>query len=216
MERAAFFNAVRNAPFTGVLSNTQVQGMDVILDEWDARKLSDNRWLAYILATTYHETAHTMQPIEEIGKGKGRAYGNTPFYGRGFVQLTWERNYRTMGERLKVDLVGSPEKALDMRIATQIMFEGMIHGLFTGVGLKKYFHEDSDWYNARKIINGLDRADLIARYARAFFFAIDIAVKGEQQQGRSLEDQISDVMQEPVESEIREIYRELGYGSLLF
>lgn len=214
MDRAAFYNAVRNAPFNGVLAQSQVNGMEVILNEWDKRNLSDKRWLAYMLATTYHETAYTMQPIEEIGRGRGRPYGNTPFWGRGFVQLTLERNYRMMGDRLNVNLVDHPDKAMDMHIATQIMFEGMIHGLFTGVGLGKYFHEDSDWYNARKIINGLDRADLVAGYGRAFFFAIDMAVRGEQQTGRTPQDKISDVMKEPIESEIREIYREFGYGGM--
>lgn len=214
MDRATFFNVVRNAPFSGILAKTQVEGMDAILDEWDRRNLSDKRWLAYMLATTYHETAHTMQPIEEIGRGRGRPYGNTQFWGRGFVQLTWEDNYRKMGKRLNVDLVADPDKAMDLDIATQVMFEGMINGVFTGVKLSKYFHEDSDWYNARKIINGLDRADLIAGYGRAFFFAIDMAVRGEQQAGRSVQDQISDVMQEPVESETREIYREFGYGGM--
>jgi hypothetical protein len=168
------------------------------------------------LATTYHETAHTMQPIEEIGRGRGRPYGNTPYYGRGFVQLTWEDNYRKMGNLLNVDLLNNPEKAMDMKIATQIMFEGMIQGSFTNGKhyLAKYFNELSDWYNARRIINGSDRAALIADYGRAFFFAVDMAVKGENQAGRSLQDQIGDVMQEPVESETREIYREFGYGGI--
>ncbi|WGZ95164.1 MAG: hypothetical protein QJT81_04000 [Candidatus Thiothrix putei] len=213
MDKAIFYNAVRNAPFDGVLAKSQVEGMEAILDEWDKRNLTDVRWLAYILATTYHETARTMQPIEEYGKGAGKVYGNTPYYGRGFVQLTWDYNYRKMGDRLRVDLLKYPDKALDMDIATQILFEGMIHGMFTGVGLGKYFHEDSDWYNARKIVNGLDRAELIARYGRAFFFAVDIALKGEQT-GKSMQDQLSDLIKEPVEGEIREIYREFGYGSL--
>lgn len=220
MDRAAFYNAVRNAPFNGVLAKTQVEGMEAILDEWDKRNLSDSRWLAYMLATTYHETAHTMQPIEEIGKGKGRPYGvpdpetGKIYHGRGSTQITWKRNYQRLGDLLNVDLVHKPELALDMGIATQITYEGMIRGLFTNKKLSDYFREDSDWYNARKIINGLDRADLVAGYGRAFFFAIDMAVRGEQQIGRSPQDNISDVMKEPIESEIREIYREFGYGGM--
>ncbi len=64
----------------------QVQGMDAIFDACPAALPTDP--LAYVLATTIHETARTMQPIEEYGRGKGRAYGPTGFWGRGFVQLT--------------------------------------------------------------------------------------------------------------------------------
>lgn len=216
MDRAVFFNTVRSYPFPGKLNAGQVQGMEAILDEWEHRQLVDMRWLAYMLATAFHETAYSMQPIEEIGKGAGRAYGDTPYYGRGFVQLTWEKNYQTMGKLLNVDLQAHPEQALDMHVATQVMFEGMMRGLFTGVGLKKYFNDESDWYNARRIINGVDRADQVARYGRAFFFALDVAVKQEQAQqtGRSLEEQMGQVSQEPADSETREVYREFGHGSL--
>ncbi|TOE35570.1 hypothetical protein CGJ43_25525, partial [Vibrio parahaemolyticus] len=57
------------------------------------------QYLAYVLATTYHETGHTMKPIEEWGKGQGRPYGEPDpetgqtYYGRGYVQLTWLANY---------------------------------------------------------------------------------------------------------------------------
>lgn len=214
MDRATFFNTVSNYPFPGKLSPSQIDGMEGILNEWDKRGLEDGRWLAYILATTFHETAYTMQPIEERGKGKGRPYGNTPYYGRGFVQITHQDNYQRIGKLLHVDLVNHPEKALDFSIATQILFDGMIKGLFTGVGLRKYFNEESDWYNARRIVNGVDKAEPIARYARAFFFAVDMAVKGEQQPGRSLEEQVSQVRQEPEGSELREIYQEFGRGGL--
>ena len=47
----------------------------------------------YVLATAFHETAETMQPIAEYGHGKGHPYGavdqtgKAP-YGRRFVRLT--------------------------------------------------------------------------------------------------------------------------------
>jgi putative chitinase len=98
IDRTMFFAGVRHGPFPGSLTDPQVSGMGAILNEWDRRRLSDNHWLAYMLATAFHETAHTMQPIEEIGHGKGRKYG-TPvnghvYYGRGYVQLTWDYNYK--------------------------------------------------------------------------------------------------------------------------
>ncbi|MBU0653730.1 MAG: hypothetical protein KJ914_01205 [Gammaproteobacteria bacterium] len=204
MDKGIFFNIVRNYPFPDKLTAGQVKGMDHILDEWLRRGLTDLRWLAYMLATTFHETAYSMEPIREFGQGQGKEYGTT-HYGRGFVQLTWKNNYQKMGDLLGIDLVNNPDKALEWGIATKVMFEGMINGLFTGVGLPKYFAgEESDWRNARKIINGLDRADNIAHYARAFYVALYKA-QNANQDPRALEQQ---VMEEPSDSEIREIFRE--------
>jgi putative chitinase len=183
IDRTMFFAGVRHGPFPGSLTDPQVSGMGAILNEWDRRRLSDNHWLAYMLATAFHETAHTMQPIEEIGHGKGRKYG-TPvnghvYYGRGYVQLTWDYNYKKMGDLLGVDLVSHPELALDPKIAAGIMFEGMERGTFTGKKLADFFNDHTtDWVRARKIINGLDRADIIANYAREFHAALDASATG--------------------------------------
>lgn len=177
IDRKKYFDKVR--PLFGKISQSQVQGMDSILNEWEARGLPDLRWLAYMLATTYHETAGTMQPIREFGRGKGRPYGKVDketghvYYGRGFVQLTWKDNYKTMGDLLGVDLVNNPDLAMDLKNATEILFQGMIKGLFTGKRLEQYFDCDtSDPVNARRIINGTDKAQLIAGYHSRFLNAL--------------------------------------------
>ncbi len=181
-----FYDSVRVSVFRGKLKQAQVDSMDEIFSEWDKRAVCDLRWLAYMFATVYHETAGTMQAIEEYGKGRGYKYGqkikmngkpyttpNRIYYGRGFVQLTWYENYEAMGKRLKVDLLNEPELALDTRVATQILFEGMLFGLFTGKKLADYFLDNrADAYNARRIINGTDKAELIAGYYRKFHAAL--------------------------------------------
>lgn len=184
INRIAFYNRTKTQGLYLKLSQSNVDGMNAILDAWEANcALIDLRWLAYMLATAYHETANTMQPIEEFGKGKNRKYGSkikksgqsytTPdkiFYGRGLVQLTWYENYQTFAKLLKIDLLNKPELALTMLVSVQIMFTGMTQGLFTGVNLSRYFNDQKeDWVNARKIINGLDRADLIALYGKRFY-----------------------------------------------
>src|SRR4029077_13530241 len=80
-DRTAYFDQVRASLFAGVLSQQQVDGQNDIIDVWETLperfpylKL-DLRWLAYMLATTYHETSQEMWPIEEYGKGAGAAYG---------------------------------------------------------------------------------------------------------------------------------------------
>jgi putative chitinase len=191
LNRKYFFDTIRTTLFKTGMKQKQVEGMDAILNRWEATGLTDPRWLAYMLATTYHETAKTMHPIEEYGKGKNYKYGkkikrsgipytlpDKIYYGRGYVQLTWYENYETMGRLLGVDLLGSPELALHPGIAADIMFEGMTKrnsnfGDFTGKSLEHYFNDKKeDWVNARRIINGTDKADLIAAYGKKFMAAL--------------------------------------------
>lgn len=202
MNRQAFFNAARERPFGGSLSQGQVDGTNAILDEWERRGLSDARWLAYMLATAFHETgpaskAGHMKPIREYGD---RAYfmrmydktgerpkvaatlGNTMvgdgamFCGRGYVQLTGRANYAKASKALGIDLVGSPDRTLEPGIAAAIMFLGMTEGWFTTKRLSDYFSAGTtDWVNARRIINGTDRAAEIAGYAKDFYEALKLS-----------------------------------------
>jgi hypothetical protein len=191
IDRKTFYDSVRNNIFFPKLTVKQVEGIEAVFNKWDKTKHEDLRWLAYMLATIYHETARTMLPIEEFGKGKGKDYGKklkmsrkpytTPdklYYGRGRVQLTWYENYEKMGKLLGIDLLNYPEKALNNDIDVAILFEGMLKeesnfGDFTGRCLEQYFNDKTeDPVNARKIINGLDKANLIAGYYQTFKTAL--------------------------------------------
>jgi predicted chitinase len=137
--------------------------------------MTDLRWVGYGLATTYHECAGRWQPIAEFDKGKGRKYGSPDpvtghvYYGRGYVQLTWADNYKAMGKVVGVDLYQDPDAAMIPEVAYKIMSYGMRNGSFTGVGLQRYFNsERTDPVSARKIINGMDKAELIAGYYDKF------------------------------------------------
>jgi putative chitinase len=103
--------------------------------------------------------------------GKGKKY--YPYYGRGLVQLTWDYNYKKLGKQLNVDLINNPDLALQLKYAIPIMFDGMQQGIFTGKKLADYFNKTKeDWVNARRIINGLDKANSIAQYAKRYYAAI--------------------------------------------
>jgi hypothetical protein len=195
IDRKTFFDAVRAPLFGGRISARQSAGLTAILDRWESRNaMGDVRWLAYMLATAQHETARTMQPIRERG---GRAYltrlydiqgerpalaqrnGNTTpgdgvrYAGRGYVQLTWKDNYVRASERLGIDLAGDPDRALEPRVAADIMFFGMAEGWFTGRLLCDYFNGPrADWLNARRIVNRLDQATTIRTYALAYNAAL--------------------------------------------
>jgi hypothetical protein len=144
--------------------------------------IADVRWAAYMLATIKHECADRWRPIEEFGKGRGRPYGEpviladadgtqftNTYYGRGFVQLTWKFNYDKVGRALGLGngLLLHPEHALEPTTAYKIMSFGMRQGFFTAKKFSDYIHEQAcDYFQARRIINGLDQAEKIQGYAQ--------------------------------------------------
>lgn len=191
INRQIFFNSYREN--VGKLSVIQVEGLNALLAEvekdsyfqvWTNQKINE---LAYMLATVRHETANTFKPIEEFGSDKylekydtgklAKALGNTPaddgdgqkYKGRGFVQITGLANYKKASDKLKIDLVKHPEKTLEPSIAYRVMSLGMREGWFTGKKLDDYIPgKFPDFFNARKIINGLDKANVIMSYALVF------------------------------------------------
>jgi putative chitinase len=177
-DRAKFFAAIR--PLFGKLTGTQVTAMEFILTAYEqARPNGFIKFLAYMLATTFHETAKTMLPIEEYGRGRGRKYHASGFWGRGYVQLTWDYNYIKASKRLKelfgidVDFTKQPDLVMLPEYAILIMIVGMEEGWFTGRKLSHYFTPTSSSpVAARKIINGTDKAALIATYYGAFLKAL--------------------------------------------
>jgi hypothetical protein len=195
INRKSFYDKIR--PFFGQrILPKQFDGMEVILNEWEQSGLTDFRWLAYMLATTFHESAYTMQPVKEYGGNRyftqrywenvkiRKALGNIyptdaiSFCGKGYVQITGRANCKKMGVILGINLVNEPELAMKPEIAVKIMFDGMTTGKsfagdFTGKHLGNYFNKTTeDWYNARRIINGIDKANTIAGYGRRFYQAL--------------------------------------------
>jgi predicted chitinase len=139
----------------------------------DDPTLTDIRCAAYMLATVKHETADTFEPVREAfhlsedWRRKNLRY--FPWYGRGFVQLTWEANYVKAGEKLGVDLTSDADAVMEPETSYKIMSAGMREGWFTGKRLDDYITPGfTDYKNARRIINGTDKASLIAGYAADF------------------------------------------------
>lgn len=105
-----------------------------------------------------------------LGNGDEASGDGYRYRGRGYVQITGRENYERMGYRLGVDLVERPDLALNPEIAMRILFEGMMDGVFTGQSLRQHIKNGKvkDYRNARKVVNAMDRADLIAGYAEEF------------------------------------------------
>lgn len=192
VDRKAFFEAYRTY-FSPSLNQAQVNGYDAIFDRYEHLELSDARWLAYILATVYHETGAHMEPVREgfcstdessikavtnlYKQGQisenyaDRQPNGNSYFGRGLVQLTWVDNYKRLGNALGIgtQLYDNPSLALDLTMSVKILFKGMLDGLFTGCRLDQYFNATTtDWLDARSIINGTDRSELVAKHAKHF------------------------------------------------
>lgn len=170
----AFFGGIRDL-FGGRFTQPQVDGLNHLLKATYGKALTHR---AYILATAFHETAKTMQPIAEYGKGKGRAYGQKDAtgkapYGRGYVQLTWRENYLRADRELGLGgaLASDYDVALQPEVAAKILVEGMSEGWFTGKSLSDF--RERDYVGMRRIVNGTDRANMIAGYAATFERALE-------------------------------------------
>lgn len=180
----AFFDQLRGSGvFENGLKPDQVKGVQTVCS---AAKAADwpLAFTAYALATACHETAYTMQPVREAywlsenWRRKNLRY--YPFYGRGYVQLTWKDNYAKADQELSLNgqLTGNLELALDPDIAARIMVRGMQDGWFAGDNngrhkLSRHLPSNgaasvAQMTSARRIINGTDKDDKIAAEAIEF------------------------------------------------
>jgi len=182
INRTKWFNNYR--AIWGGLSQSKLDGINFLLAniERDTRPDSNaavaRRQLAYVMATTKHEVADTYQPITEFGNRNCPRYdGGCTYKGRGYVQLTHRYNYERMSDVVGVDLVANPERALEPNIAYPVMSYGMFNGSFTGVGVGRYINSSqTDYWNARRVVNGTDKASLIQGYANNFQSIFDNSV----------------------------------------
>jgi putative chitinase len=159
----------------------QVSGFEAVLDAIDGAPLSHQ---AYMLATAWHETAATMQPVREAfdlsENWRKRNLRYWPHYGRGYVQLTWDYNYAKADEECADAgliepgaMIADLDLAMRCDIAAFILRRGMDEGWFTSKKNSTYLPASGvatreQYLKARRIINGNDKADLIEDYAQIF------------------------------------------------
>lgn len=225
-DKAAFFAVLRGGQLRH-RDTDQVEGTEMLLSKLVGLRTS---WVAYALATTWHETGATMQPIREnlnysvtgllksfnrrrISDADARRLGRKPgdgalsaarqaeiantiyggpwgrenlgntlpgdgalFLGRGYVQITGRTNYERAAAATGYPLVGNPDLTMRPDIAAEILRSGMVEGWFTGKSLSDYLPDAvgtrEQFKQARRIINGTDKDDLIAGYALDFQAAL--------------------------------------------
>lgn len=179
---STFYDSLRGS--FGPLKQNQVDGIEALLKATDGLP---PRHRAYVLATSWHETGPASSslhmtprremwgPTEAQRRYEGRAdLGNTVagdgkrFLGRGYVQITGRTNYDKASRLVGKDLVANPDLALDPEIAAKIIVHGMTNGWFTGRRMSDF----ANYRDMRRVVNGTDKAELIAGYADAFEKAI--------------------------------------------
>lgn len=182
-DAGAFFATLRKGgPFVGGLGQAHVDGLKALLGACGAAGWGVP-WTAYGLATAYWETNKTMQPVREAywkdERWRKRNLRYFPHYGRGYVQLTWARNYELADRELGLGgkLVSDLDLALDPEIAARILVRGMAEGWFTsrklGHTLPTAGPATLEQFKAsRPIINGRDKDDEIAAIAMQFQAAL--------------------------------------------
>lgn len=175
LDRKAFFASLRRKDsglFGTSLNQSQVEGIEGILDAFAEVGDGFRDTLAYALATAYWETGRRMIPVREgfakTDAGARRAveklaakrgpksavaryakpagpHGHV-YYGRGHVQLTWLENYAASSADAGVDLVANPDAMLDPRISARVLIKGIIDGRWNGRGhgIRHYAEADGD------------------------------------------------------------------------
>lgn len=171
---------------TSRIRSQNQQAINDIIDEWEAQRDDDLKRLAFILATARRESSGTWQPIREaprcsseecreraIGQllqKRANARGKKPrdnyakpaangqrYYGRGYIQLTGENNYRQADRRLGTgtSLYDNPDRVMEQKTAVSILVRGMLEGWFgNGKPLSYYLNEtEANWLEARNNVN---------------------------------------------------------------
>lgn len=154
-------------PVNLTLGDTQL-----IINTCIKHKLLRNQ-AAYVLATAYWETARTIKPVVEAywlsenwRKKNLRYY---PWHGRGYVQLTWKANYIKAGQELGVNFIKNPDLLLEPKYSAEVLVLGSKDGWFTGKKLSDYITlQRSGFVGARRIINGVDKKNEIAKIAKQY------------------------------------------------
>ncbi|WNI34698.1 glycoside hydrolase family 19 protein [Chryseobacterium sp. SG20098] len=175
INRKKFFDGYRSTLDPNrKLDQSEVNAITVFLDFADAswKMFSVPQW-AYIFATTFHETKATFLPVKEAfwlsEDWRKRNLRYYPYYGRGYVQITWKDNYFKFSKSIGEDFVKNPDLVMIPKYAFKILIDGFRTGAFTGKKISDYINDkEKDYEEARRCINGEDRKELIAGYAILF------------------------------------------------
>ncbi|HNC56662.1 MAG TPA: glycoside hydrolase family 19 protein [Leptospiraceae bacterium] len=167
---------------------------------------NDYRQVANFLAQVGHEVGWDYRPKREKQASAGtsvwelqKKYWLTNYMGRGLLQITHKANYEKLGKLLNIPLVQNPDLALEPEISYKIAAKGMQLGLFTGKKLNDYINTSKvDYLNARRIVNGSDRAKEIEYYSKCIESILKVSIVEENVWTIEVPKTENDEVQKPV------------------
>lgn len=163
-----------------------VNGLFQVFNEYNNEGGTNPNYVSYMLATSYLETDTSMAAIKEFGNASyfskygvgnlAKRLGNRnvadgiKYAGRGHVMITGRDNYQKFSTILGIDLISNPDLALNPVVSAKILVIGSLKGVFTTRKLSDYitYGSRTDFIEARRVINGVDRKYDIADYAIKF------------------------------------------------
>lgn len=198
INRTTFYTYARRSPFGGRLSREQIAGMEAMFTAWDKHGDGDLRKLANGLAQCFHETGGRMVPVRETFAAStaqaiarldaawkagrlgqvSKPYWRDGWFGRGRLQTTHYDNYLYAHHRTGLDCVNNPDVLLTEEGDAKVFWPSLFQGWWTRGRhrLGMYFNATvDDPKGARRIVNGTDKASLIATYHKAFLDALNAA-----------------------------------------
>jgi putative chitinase len=197
MDRKRFYDLMRAGILGPTLSPGEVQGANALLDALEGLPLSWAAYAlattyhevagtmqpiheiggAAYFTRMYDPPPAGRRPKVAADLGNIREGDGVRYAGRGYVQLTGRRNYGRAAQILREPLLDSPELAMRPDLAARILREGMVEGWFTSHTFARHLPPATQplarasrlqFQGARRIINGTDKAALIAGYAVQF------------------------------------------------
>ncbi len=153
-----------NCPQSAVESN-----WPAIYTELERRGIATQSVCAAVLGTIAVETAHTFAPVQEAfwldDAWRNANLRYAPHWGRGYVQLTWDYNYRSYGEALGTDLISNADRAMEPAVAAAILAEYFVRARVAEAAQR------SDWTQVRRRVQGgTDGLDELLRVVRQLGF----------------------------------------------
>jgi predicted chitinase len=165
-----FWSSARVARATNCPQSAVESNWPAIHKELERRGVATQPVCAAALATIAVETAHTFAPVQEaFWLDDAWRHANlryAPHWGRGYVQLTWDYNYRAYGDALGVDLINNADRAMEPDIAAAILAEYFVRARVAEAAQR------NNWTEVRRCVQGgTDGLDELLRVVRELGFA---------------------------------------------
>lgn len=198
-----YFTAEQLATVTNCPLDAVTENWPRLVEQLHHCGINDRLTQIAMAATVAIETAHTFRPVREAfwmseewrRVNLARYY---PFYGRGYIQVTWRENYAEYGPKIAklwgaggwesdFDLVGNPDNALNPDISAAISALYFRDHGGDGLALIPKAANLRDWREVRRLVQGADAGlDDLVRIATSLEEISEPGIEPEQSEIEAL------------------------------